>query len=353
MLNRTNLFLAALLVVQALLLAVSMVTTTGTAARTVAPILADIAAADLDRLIIADNLENEMTFARGDAGWVLPDADDFPLDSAKINDTLDKLASMDTRRLVASNPANFARLEVKDDDFRRRITLQVGDEITVLYLGGSGGANTVYIRRADEDVAYLGTGLSSWELSTQVSTWLDADYVSVPSDDVLEITVQREDGQFTFRRDGENWAYAGLSEGEIFEDTRMPLILRNAATIRMQAPLGLEALDEYGLDDAPVVVDVRYRQLVDAPAEEADEPAEGEPAPEDEAPAEPEYKEATYTLTFGANMDDGDIVLKSSDADYYVLVRDTVLNAFTNIAHDELVKLPDPETESETQAGSE
>ena len=352
MLNRTNLFLAALLVVQAILLAVSVVTTTGTAARTVAPIMADIAAADIDRLIIADNLEKEMTFARGDAGWVLPDADDFPLDSAKINETLDKLASMDTRRLVASNPANFARLEVKDDDFRRRITLQVGEESTVLYLGGSGGANTVYIRRADEDEAYLGTGLSSWELSTQVSTWLDADYVSIPSDDVLEITVQREDGQFTFRREGDNWTYAGLSEGEIFEDTRMPLILRNAATISMQAPLGLEALDEYGLDDAPVIVDVRYRQMVEA-AEDADEPAEGDPAPEDEAPAEPEYKEATYKLKFGATMDDGDIVLKSSDAEYYVLVRDTVLNVFTNIARDELVKLPDPETASETQAGSE
>ncbi len=349
MLNRTNLLLAALLLVQALLLAVSVVTTTGTTARTVAPILADIAAADIDRLIIADNLENEMTFARDAAGWVLPDADDFPLDSAKINETLDKLASMDTRRLVASNPANFARLEVKDDDFRRRITLQVGEESTVLYLGGSGGANTVYIRRADEDEAYLGTGLSSWELSTQVSTWLDANYVSIPIDDVLEITVQREDGQFTFRRDGENWAYAGLSEGEIFEDTRMPLILRNAATIRMQKPLGLDALDDYGLDDAPVIVDVRYRQLV----ETAGEPDEDESEPEDEAPAEPEYKEATYTLTFGATMEDGDIVLKSSDADYYVLVRDTVLNAFTNIVHDELVKLPDPETESETQAGSE
>ena len=271
MLNRTNLFLAALLAIQVVLLAIAVVTTTGTESRTVAPILANIAVADIERLTIADNLENEMTFARGDAGWVLPDADDFPLDSAKIDETLAKLAGMDTRRLVASNPANFARLEVNADDFRRRLTLQAGESSAVLYLGGSGGANTVYIRRADDNEVYLGSGLSSWELSTQVSTWLDADYVNVPSDDVLEITVQREDGHFTFLRDGENWTYAGLSEGEIFEDTRMPLITRNAATIRMQAPLGLEAHDEYGLDQPPVVVDVRYRQLVEAEtADDAD-----------------------------------------------------------------------------------
>ena len=264
MLNRTNLFLAALLAGQVVFLAVSVITTTGTESRTVAPILAGIASADVERVLIADNLENEMTFARGGDGWVLPDADNFTLDGAKIDDTLAKLAAMDTRRLVAANPANFARLEVKDDNFRRRITLQAGGSSTVLYLGGSGGANTVYVRRADENAVYLGSGLSSWELSTQVSTWLDADYVSVPSDDVLEITVTRADGQFTFVRDGENWTYAGLSEDEIFEDTRMPLVLRNAATIRMQAPLGLEALAEYGLDEPPAVVNVRYRQLVDA-----------------------------------------------------------------------------------------
>ena len=52
-------------------------------------------------------------------------------------------------------------------------------------------------------------------------------------------------------------------------------------------------------------------------------------------------------------MDDGDVVLKSSDAEYYVRVRDTVLNAFTNIVHNELVKLPAPEAEPETQTSGE
>ena len=353
MLNRSNRFLAALLVAQAALIAISVVMTSGRESRTVMPILSGVASADVDRLIIADNLGNEMTFARGEDGWVLPDADDFPLDSAKINDTLAKLAAMDTRRLVASDPANFARLEVKDDNFRRRVTLLAGESSTVLYLGGSGGANTVYVRRAAENEVYLGTGLSSWELSTQVSTWLDANYVNVPIDDVLEISVQREDGRFTFWHDGENWTYSGLGEGEIFEDTRMPLILRNAATIRMQEPLGLEALDDYGLDAAPVVVDVRYRQLVEAPAADSDESDADQNAPGDVESAAPEYTEATYTLTFGATMEDGDVALKSSDAEYYVLVRDTVLNAFTNIAHDELVKLPAPEADGETQADGE
>ena len=39
----------------------------------------------------------------------------------------------------------------------------------------------------------------------------------------------------------------------------MPIILRNAASIRLLEPLGLEAQDEYELDEAQVTVQVRYR----------------------------------------------------------------------------------------------
>ena len=133
-----------------------------------------------------------------------------------------------------------------------------------MYLGGSGGADTVYVRRAGEDNVYLGLGLNSWELSTQISTWIDSSYVNVPQSDVLEISVRNANGSFRFVRDGESLTYADLGEGEAFEDTKMPIILRNAATIRMLEPLGLAALDEYELAEPRVTVEVRYRQLVEA-----------------------------------------------------------------------------------------
>ena len=247
---------------------------------------------------------------------------------------------------MASNPANFARLEVKDDDYRRRIDLEAADSNMVLFLGGSGGADTVYVRRSGENEVYLGSGLSSWELSTQVSTWLDANYVNVPPNDVLEITVQNAEGSFNFLRDGDSWTYRGLSDGEVFEDTKMPSILRNAATVRMQEPLGLDDRDDYGLVEGQVVVEVRYQELVETEATEADAPVETDAAESEEIDTEILYSEATYTLKFGAAMDDGDIVLKSSDAEYYVLVRDTALNAFSGIKRSDLVKLPEAEGEA-------
>ena len=218
----------------------------------------------------------------------------------------------------------------------------------MLYLGGSGGADTVYARRAGEDNVYLGTGLNSWELSTQISTWVDSSYVSLAQDDVLAINVQNADGDFLFTRTDDGMIYSDLGVDEAFEDTKMPIILRNATTIRMLAPLGLEALDEYELAEPRVTVEVRYRKLVEvdegAIADSESQAAEGdaEASADEMVEAEPEYTEETYSLVFGAELEDG-VALKSSDAEYYVLARDTVFNAFNDLSRADLVKAPEAE----------
>ena len=91
MLNRSNLFLAALLLAQIVLIAISTLVTGGREERAVQPILAEMAVADIERVTIADDLDNAMIFARHAEGWVLPKADDFPLDSEKVDEILDKL----------------------------------------------------------------------------------------------------------------------------------------------------------------------------------------------------------------------------------------------------------------------
>lgn len=346
MLSRGNLLLLVVLLAQLVLLAISVATSSGGQARLVEPILSSMNAAEIDRLSFSDDLGNEVTVAKSEDGWALPDADGFPVDGDKVEGLLEKLASLDTRRLVATNPANFTRLEVDDEEFRRKIHLESANASAALILGGSGGADTVYVRRAGEEHVYLGVGLNSWELSTQISTWVDASYVSVAQDDVMEIVVDNDEGRFTFVRDGDSLTYAGLGEDEVLEDTKLPIILRNAATIRLVEPLGLAALDEYELAEPRVKVQVRYRKLVEVaePAEaededEASESADGQSENEAEA-AEPAYTEEVYTLAFGAEMEGG-VVLKSSDADYYVLARDTVFNAFDDIKRADLVKAPE------------
>ena len=47
-------------------------------------------------------------------------------------------------------------------------------------------------------------------------------------------------------------------------------------------------------------------------------------------------------MAFGAALEDG-VALKSSAADYLVLVRDTVLDAFKDISREDFIRVPVPE----------
>ncbi len=344
MLNRSNITLAAVLVIQIVLLAISVGARTITEDRTAQPLLPGFQADDVSQLVIVDDLDNSLTIARSDAGWALPDADDFSVNADKADELLTGIAGLDTSRLVASNRANFARLEVADNAFRRKISLVSGDETSVIYLGGSAGADTVYTRLEGEDKAYLGAGLSAWEASSQVSGWIDASYVNVPQEDLISIKASNANGSFEFERTDGDWRYLGLPEGETFEDTLMPGILRNAASVRMVEPLGRALLDEYGLDEPTVTVEVEYRQIVETEADSAEDESE-------DTEETLSYSTESYTLAFGAQLDDGNIVLKASTSDYYVTVREYALDAFSDLDHADFLRSAEAEAEDASVSG--
>ena len=348
MLNRSNLALLFVLLIQVVLLAASVLITSSNESRPVEPILRDLAIDKVDSIIIADDVDAEVTLARGEDGWVLPTADDFPADSAKVDELLQNLANLDTSRLIATNPANFDRLEVADGDHRRRASIVADGETQVLYLGGSAGVDTVYARRADENLVYLGSGLSAWEASTLPSGWIETSYVSVSQADVLQLSFSNANGDFTFQREDGIWIYQGLAENETFDTSRMSSFLRNASSIQMQEPLGLSPLAEYGMDDPAVTVAITYRQIV---APETGDENENDAEDSTDADVEIEYDEHSYTLTFGAVQADGNVVLKSSAEEYYVAVRESVLNAFDDISHADLVMPADTETEAADVSG--
>ncbi len=353
MLNRSNIILAVALVVQIVVLAISVAARTGTEDRTVQPLLPGFKADDVLELVIADDLDNSLRIARRDDGWALPKAGDFPVKGDKADELLASIAGLDTGRLVASNPANFPRLEVAEEGFRRKLSIASGDETSVLYLGGSAGADTVYTRLDGENRAYLGTGLSAWEASTQVSGWIDASYVSVPQEAVIRIKVTNANGSFEFEPDGGTWRYLGLPEGEAFEDTLMPSILRNASSITMVEPLGRVLLDEYDLSEPGVTVEVEYKRIVEMEAESAEDDSEGEDNEADDSEDTVSYTIESYTLSFGAKREDGNIVLKSSTSDYFVTVRAYALDTFSDLNHADLVRISEDETESATETADE
>jgi len=345
MLNRTNILLIVLLMVQVIVGGGLALTSNSTTVVSDDPLLADFSSASVTAMIIQDDLDKEIRFTRTEDGWVLPSADNFPVNSTQVEDILDKVATFRTNRLIATNPTSHARLEVQNEDFRRKLTLVTDSGSEEILFGTDGGVNTTHTRRAGDNNVYLTTGLNSWELQPQISSWIDSVYIDIEQDSVIRLIITNASGTFEFERGEIDWTYLGLGEDEEFDTSKMSSLLRNATTVSMTQPLGLEEHDDYGLDKPEITIQVFYEESVETEESADDEPVEiqgnteegDDTAEEADIEAEPEMIEQNYLLTIGNPLGNGEYVIKADNEDYYVQVRSGFVTTFRDVGHDGLL----------------
>lgn len=357
--NNVNKALVLLLLIQAIIVGVLYFPNEEEATK-VAPLLPDFDKAAVGQVRIEDNEGNSLTVAQDqDGNWVLPEADDFPVNVTTVTTLLDKIAGVQTNRLITRSETSHRRLQVASDEFNRLVTLTQGDEEIKLYIGSSGGANATHARVEGEDEVYLVSNLSANDANPQVSTWINTTYFTTPVADVTSLTLQNANGTFEFSHTGDStWQLAGQGTGEIFNDSAFQTMLNQATQLRMSEPLGKTDEESYGMSAPTATITITVRQLVatplpEAPAVSAESTSEATSEATQEATATPEvtstpsatpepvYEEKTYILVLGANLvDQNGYVVKSSESEYYALISTVAAEAFTNKTRENFVMVP-------------
>ena len=282
------------------------------------PLFPDLESGDVVSLSVTDSDGNSTTLQKIAGNWVIPEADDYPADGTKVDSLLDKISSLTGDRLVTTTESSHRQLQVAPDDFLRRIDFQTsaGDRI-VVYLGSSPSYGASHFRVAGQNEAYLTNELSAWDINAAASGWIDTAYMDIPSADLVRVTLENENGTFVFRQDEEgNWSTIGLAEGETLVETRVTATVRQATSVNISRPLGLEEQASYGMDDPSAVVTL-------------------------------ETADRTVSLTIGAQdpLDDT-YVVKSSESPYYVSVSDFGVSNLIENNRDDFIELalePTPE----------
>jgi hypothetical protein len=319
--KRHQQILAALLVLQ-IALAVFVFwpeSATGGAAE---PIFPDLATEEIVYLSIADDQGHSIKLRREGEDWVLPEADNYPAQATAIEPVLEAIAGLDTGTLVARTPASHDRLKVAEDNFVRRIIFEREDGSgKILYLGTSPRYAATHARVDGQDETYLTDGLSTWEVTAQANTWIDASYFTVARDALVEVTVENAHGTFTFVREeaGEEgvppqWTMEGLGDDETLSTSAVNNLIARASSMNMLRPLGTTEEPDYGMDNPTAVVTVTT----------ADE---------------------TFTLTVGGQSEaDDSYAVKSSTSTYYVAVSDFNVQPFVENAREDFLEQEPPPT---------
>jgi hypothetical protein len=220
------------------------------------PLLGELSPSDVISFIIEDNEGNRVELARSDSGWNLPEADNFPAAITKIDPVLEKIAAIETNRLVTRTSASHKRLQVSDDSYQRRIMLKLtsGEEY-ILYIGSSTGARATHVRLAGESEVYQTGELTSWEIGAKAENWIDTTYISLPIDGINAVTIENPNGVFVFTKDSNGeWTMEDLPENETFDQAQLTSLLSRLTSLTMIEPLGTEEKTEYGLTDPQATI---------------------------------------------------------------------------------------------------
>jgi hypothetical protein len=284
------------------------------------PLFPDLKPDDIVALTIMDDQGNRVALQKTDGDWIVADTGGYPAAENKITPTLEKIAALNTGRLVTRTDASHQRLQVAADNFLRRLDFETTDGAGyTIYLGSAPHYAATHFRLHGQDETYWTSELATYATNATADRWIDTIYFSLDEDDLIQVTLENAHGAYEFTHaEDRKWTLVGLTAEEQLAQTKVNAVIEKAARVNLVKPLGKEEDASYGLDDPTAVITM-------------------------------ETITQTVTLKVGAKNPSSRYFVKISESPYYVLVAEHNVKAFIENTRDNFLQLPPtptPEGES-------
>lgn len=190
------------------------------------------------------SIESTSTRARGKAlslekrgdGWVLASEHGYPVDAAKVQETLDKLTGIRVRRPLATQATSHDALNVSVDKATRFLKVSAGDQQVELYLGTASHGKS-YLRVAGEDDVWEVSGFGAWSVSDMGTGYYDTKWLDVDPATLDSWTLTNALGTVALTRTPEGvWTADGLPEGAVLPQEAVQKLFRDTLSLTMSGP---------------------------------------------------------------------------------------------------------------------
>ncbi|MBU2979135.1 DUF4340 domain-containing protein [Alteromonas sp. C1M14] len=143
----------------------------------------------VDKLIISGPDDSHVQLANIDGRWVLPQKQNFPANTAKVEQLLAQLSTTQVTHPVATSKSAQKRFHVSDNTFERRITLKAADKtLTQVYLGSSAAMQQVHARTDKSDDIYA-IKMATYTIPVDSNDWVDKSLVQIDKSAITDLTV--------------------------------------------------------------------------------------------------------------------------------------------------------------------
>jgi hypothetical protein len=262
MMNRTQLYLGGLLVLQLALILLFRSPFTGAStpyeSRALWPELEALTPRAIE---LSDKDEASLRIERSGDGWTIASLDGFPADGSKVEELLGNLQDLRVRRPVVSSGRYHDAFKVAPDDHEGRVRLWAdggGDPDVDMFLGSSPNFRTAHVRRSDEEAVYEVSGLSSYDLRPAADGWIERGLVDLDPAQVVGLQVTNASGGFELARLEGAWIFVTDDPAQTPDPQKVERLLSSVASLQLAEGVGAVDPQAHGFASPAATVVIRY-----------------------------------------------------------------------------------------------
>lgn len=210
-------------------------------------------------ITISDSTGKSVSLEKQGDQWILPLQDEFPVKPDTVQQLVEQLATIRDNRLVTRDEASHERLHISNDNFERKVELTLNGSKQVIYFGSSPATSNIHFRLDDKSEVYLTNALTTTQLSTAISSWVDPILFLIPSSAVNKIQISNNAGTFPFEPDADSvWSSQFLEEGFQFDQSKWSSLFSGFTNLRFVEPVSKSEKAAYGFEKPQATMQIEY-----------------------------------------------------------------------------------------------
>ena len=139
-----------------------------------------------------------------DGAWRVTKPLDAEADQGNVDSALNRLADLQLARVVATQPENYARLQV-DGANAVEVVVKAGDEILATLTVGKYADGMTMLRLDDRIEVFGASGSLRYAFDRELKAWRNRRIVSEEAESVQSIRFESPNGAFAFDRNNDGW----------------------------------------------------------------------------------------------------------------------------------------------------
>lgn len=148
--------------------------------------------------------ENITLVKKGENDWVLDKPVSAKATASNVTSLLDNLKRLEVDEVIDPGKDSYAKFKLTDEKALHATFYKGSDKTLDLYFGENGGRGQM-TRIAGKDGVYALKNYSSFLYSRDAKGWRDKAILNFDDKDVTKVSIENENGAFTFDKSGEDW----------------------------------------------------------------------------------------------------------------------------------------------------